>query len=110
MTGPMIEWATIRRLFGEVVDLAPATRLLVLNRTAPPGSVVRREVDALLAAHESRCGLLDAAWSVRPTPILQEVVLVRAASDGAWKMQGCAPTWETPDANVCVMYVVWSVE
>ena len=80
--GPAARWARLEAIFQEAVDRTPEGRDAYLDRACPDADA-RREVEALIAAHEAR-GQLDAladgviapllAWSAReatagaPTP------------------------------------------
>lgn len=114
MTGPSKEWARIRSLFSQVVDLPPSLRTPVLNLASPPGHPVRHEVDSLLAAHDRACGFLEIDGGIQPNDSameasIAEVLLVRTTVDHAWKAISIRSVGEASSGELQVLFLLWPI-
>src|SRR5688500_4746546 len=62
------DWAKVRHVFEEALDRAPEARGAFLDEACGADAALRREVDALLGAHERPGAFLAGAAAIPSTP------------------------------------------
>jgi non-specific serine/threonine protein kinase/serine/threonine-protein kinase len=80
---PPSRWERIEELFAACVGRKPAERADLLDRSCAGDAELRREVESLLAAHETTEGILDAPPLFRPgAPVMGPEIAGRLLAPG----------------------------
>ncbi len=79
-------WGRVEELFADCVDRDHAGRAELLDRSCADDAELRREVESLLAAHETTAGILDTPLALPSTAPMTAELLAPGVRLGPWRI------------------------